>query len=268
MSQSSFSRQVVLAAALALLPFTPALADDPGEPGVERKVRREVVVERSADGGDREIHRQVFVFGGAGEEGEPVRHEFHFALGRAFLGVQAVELTPELRRHFGAPEEAGVLVSRLVDDAPAVAAGLQVGDIVTEVDGESVRSNLGLAQRIARAEPGDSVVLSVYRDGRLETLTATLTERDRRQIDVAPMIWKSGDEGFEFEAFHCEEGDCDAIAKEIRSAIEHVQSPEWQAELERLTSERGELHERLQELENELREVAESLERLTPDEER
>ena len=65
---------------------------------------------------------------------------------RAFLGVEASEMTPELRAHFGAPEDAGVMLSKIVDDSAAQVAGLAVGDIVTRVDADEIASVGGLGR--------------------------------------------------------------------------------------------------------------------------
>ncbi len=100
--------------------------------------------------------------------------------GGAFLGVQLSDLTPELRTHFGVPEDAGVMVGKLVDGSPAFRAGLEVGDIVTAVDGEPVASASALARAIRGHEDGNTVVLEVWRDGQMQKISATLEERERR----------------------------------------------------------------------------------------
>lgn len=132
---------------------------------------------------------------GDGEAGESIRRRVHRVMqqlgehgsrlhprhgGGAFLGVQLSELTPELRTHFGVPEDAGVMVGKLVDGSPAFRAGLEVGDIVTAVDGEPVASASALALAIRGHEDGDTVVLEVWRDGQVQKISATLEERERR----------------------------------------------------------------------------------------
>jgi len=132
---------------------------------------------------------------GDGEAGESIRRRFHRVLkglgehgsrlhlrhgGGAFLGVQLSDLTPELRTHFGVPEDAGVMVGKLVDGSPAFRAGLEVGDIVTAVDGEPIASASALAGAIRDHEDGDTVVLEVWRDGQMQKISAALEERERR----------------------------------------------------------------------------------------
>lgn len=132
---------------------------------------------------------------GDGEVDESVRRRVHRVMkrlgergsrlhlrhgGGAFLGVQLSDLTPELRAHFGVPEDAGVMVGKIVDDSPALRAGLEVGDIVTAVDGEPVASAPALARAVRGREDGETVVLEVWRDGRMQKLSAALEEREEK----------------------------------------------------------------------------------------
>ncbi len=100
------------------------------------------------------------------------------AVMRGFLGVHLTAMTPELRAHMGAPDDAGVLISKVEEDSPAALAGLEVGDVVTAVDQESVGSTRELQHAIASRADGDLATLEIYRDGRLEQITATLGVRE------------------------------------------------------------------------------------------
>lgn len=102
---------------------------------------------------------------------------FRFAVG-GFLGVELTDLTPELRAHFGAPEEAGVLVARVVDDSPAFKAGVEVGDVISAVDGKAVSSSMELAHLIRAKDEGALADLEVWRNGSVLTLTAAVEHRD------------------------------------------------------------------------------------------
>lgn len=141
---------------------------------------------------------------GDGEVGERVRRRVHQVMkrlgdagarlhgrhgGGAFLGVQLSELTPELRTHFGVPDDAGVMVGKVVDGSPALRAGLEVGDIVTAVGDKPVASAAALARAIRGNEDGDTVVLEVWRDGQVQKMDATLEEREREvTMAIAPSV--------------------------------------------------------------------------------
>lgn len=90
---------------------------------------------------------------------------------RGWLGIRAMEIPPKLRVHFGAPENAGVMVSELVEGGPAEAGGLDLGDVIHAVDGEPVPSAAALYELIARSGVGNEVELSIGREGNPLVLT-------------------------------------------------------------------------------------------------
>ena len=122
-------------------------------------------------------------------DGGPMKMKFH-GLGRsgAFLGVGLTDLTPELRSHFGVPDDAGVMVSRVVEDSPAQQAGIEVGDIIALVDSNEVGSARALSRAIGSREEGDTVTLEIWRDGAAQRLSATLEEREGTRMAVMPRI--------------------------------------------------------------------------------
>ena len=98
--------------------------------------------------------------------------------GRAsYIGVSPIRMTPELRRHFGAPKDAGVLVGLVDKDGPAAKAGLKVGDIVTSVDGSQVDSVRDLVRSVRRKKDGETIQIEVIRDRAPKTLTVTVASR-------------------------------------------------------------------------------------------
>ena len=81
-----------------------------------------------------------------------------------YLGVRSIEMTPELRQHFGAPRDAGVMVGSVEPESPAAKAGIQVADILTAVDGEEVGSTRALSRSVRRHKDGDTVKVDLLRD--------------------------------------------------------------------------------------------------------
>ena len=101
-----------------------------------------------------------------------------FGSGGGYLGVGLTELTPELREHFGVPAGTGVMVSKVMDASPALEAGLEVGDIIAGVDGETIDGGWALGKNIRGHAAGEEVVLDVWRDGTARSITATLEESE------------------------------------------------------------------------------------------
>ena len=86
------------------------------------------------------------------------------AIERPFLGVQLAE------------SDDGAQVAGVTDGSPADRAGLQQGDVITEVEGEPATAD-DVRRAVAEREPGDELELTVLRDGETETVTATLGKR-------------------------------------------------------------------------------------------
>lgn len=101
--------------------------------------------------------------------------EYNYVRGRPFLGISAdTRFTKEIADRNREPE--GILVYEVVPLSGAYKAGVKVGDIITEFDGERVTDYDQLVEKINARKPGDTVELKIYRDGETITLQATLGE--------------------------------------------------------------------------------------------
>ncbi|MEA3407515.1 MAG: PDZ domain-containing protein [Chloroflexota bacterium] len=83
----------------------------------------------------------------------------------------------------------GVLVLEVEDGSPADEAGLRVGDIITEVNGEPLRGrslrNTPFGEIIGRYRPGARITLTVYRGGRERELKVRLGEHPEKGGNIA-----------------------------------------------------------------------------------
>lgn len=99
---------------------------------------------------------------------------------RTYLGVYSVDITPEIAKGYELPVSTGTYLyssstySAIVKDSPAAKAGLRDKDIVTAVNGVKVGAAGSLANLIGEYEPGDTVQLTVYRDGGEIAVNVTL----------------------------------------------------------------------------------------------
>jgi len=88
---------------------------------------------------------------------------------RGSLGVAAQTLTPKLAQAFGVHGiYRGALITKTVKSMPAQRAGLTAGDIITEVNGQAVRSATEMRNVLSLIRPGGHVTLTVYHDGKSE----------------------------------------------------------------------------------------------------
>jgi serine protease Do len=96
---------------------------------------------------------------------------------RGRLGVEVQGLTEQLGQYFGTTT--GVLIANVTEDSPAKTAGLKAGDVITKVDGRSVRDANDLTRFISQAS--SEITLTIVRDRREQTVKATLSREDRER---------------------------------------------------------------------------------------
>lgn len=96
---------------------------------------------------------------------------------RAWLGVGIQPLTPALAEQFGVKPEEGVLVAQVFKGWPAEKAGLKKGDIILKVGEEKVESIDELQRAIMFKDVGQTVILTILREGQELVLEATLAKR-------------------------------------------------------------------------------------------
>jgi predicted metalloprotease with PDZ domain len=97
--------------------------------------------------------------------------------GRPLLGVQVEEITAELREHFGADPDTGLLIAKVFAGSPAEEAGIETGDVIVAVDGRAIEESSDI-QRALKGKEGDVVGVEVVRDGRSLALDAELPAYD------------------------------------------------------------------------------------------
>ncbi len=95
---------------------------------------------------------------------------------RGLLGVNIYTVTPDIAKAYGVDEISGALVSQVVPGSAAEQAGIEAGDIVTQVNDEKIKSATELRNAIGLQRAGSKVKLELVRDGRTRNVTAILGE--------------------------------------------------------------------------------------------
>jgi serine protease Do len=97
---------------------------------------------------------------------------------RGSIGIQfRPGLSGAVNRVYGFKN--GVLVQQVQPNGPADKGGLKAGDIITTIDGRSIKDGDDLVNEIASRRPGSSVRLGFLRDGKQSDATVTIGDRDK-----------------------------------------------------------------------------------------
>jgi serine protease DegQ len=95
----------------------------------------------------------------------------------AFIGIQPAQVTAEIARQLGLDQTDGVLVLETVSGGPAARAGIRPGDVIRAVDGKQTASVEDFFAALRARKPGDTVPVTLIRDGRQQDVNVTLAER-------------------------------------------------------------------------------------------
>ena len=105
---------------------------------------------------------------------------------RGWLGVRIQEVTDELAEALGLDEARGALVASLAPDSPAGAAGIQPGDVIVGFDGRPVPQMRDLPRMVAETAVGKTVRVTLFRDGRTQTVKVVLGRLEEQQAALNP----------------------------------------------------------------------------------
>ena len=103
----------------------------------------------------------------------------------ARLGVSVQEVNQAFADSFKLDKPEGALVSTVEKGSPAAKAGLEPGDVIRQVNGQPIVSSGDLPAIIGMAMPGETVKLSVWRQGAPRELTARLANADDKVTKLA-----------------------------------------------------------------------------------
>jgi serine protease Do len=103
------------------------------------------------------------------------------AVSRGWIGVQIQPVTQDIADSMGLKQAEGALVAEPQKDGPAAKAGIASGDVITAVNGQSIKDARELARVIGGLAPGSAVKLDTLRNGKSKVVNLTLGQLPNAQ---------------------------------------------------------------------------------------
>jgi len=97
---------------------------------------------------------------------------------RAWLGIGMRPVDENMAERYKLDRPKGILIDQIMEDSPAQKAGLKVLDILVKVDGKEMNQSNEVQNYIALKNPGDTVILTVVRDGTQKDVQVKLGQRE------------------------------------------------------------------------------------------
>jgi serine protease Do len=99
------------------------------------------------------------------------------------IGIGIADVTPENAKFFDESNATGGVITQVESDSPGAKAGLQIGDVITEIDGQKVSDAGELQVLVGQKQPGTKITLKVLREGKTMSVPVTLEELSDRAAD-------------------------------------------------------------------------------------
>ncbi len=88
--------------------------------------------------------------------------------------MQIAPVTQDIADALGLNEDEGAIVTLPDTDTPAVKAGIQTGDVITAVNGQTIKGPRELARKVAEYRPGTTIDVKVWRNGEARDIKVEL----------------------------------------------------------------------------------------------
>jgi serine protease Do len=109
----------------------------------------------------------------------------HGYVNHAYLGVEVQPVTTGIADSLGLKHARGAIVDQPQPGSPAAKAGIKSGDVITAIDGKSVKDSRDLARTIGMMAPGKTVKVALVHNGEAKTLSVTLAKLPNEQTAMA-----------------------------------------------------------------------------------
>jgi serine protease Do len=133
-----------------------------------------------------------------------------------WLGVQIQDVTRKLAESFNMKKPQGALVARIVPDSPASHADIQIGDIITEFNGQPVESSGDLPPMVGVTPINNSATLKIIRQGETKTVTVKvglLPDQEKKPVKTKTQIKSSNKLGIQVSDLTAEEREALQVPK-------------------------------------------------------
>jgi serine protease Do len=98
----------------------------------------------------------------------------HGTVEHGYLGIGMNDVTPDNAHFFNLQTATGAIVSEVTPDSPASRSGLRPGDVITQLNGETIANGSNLQVAVSEMAPGTQITLGVIRDGKPDTMHLTV----------------------------------------------------------------------------------------------
>jgi len=104
---------------------------------------------------------------------------------RGWLGVQIQDVTRELAESFGMKRPQGALVAKVIPGSPAEKAGLQIGDIITEFNGQAIETSGELPPMVGMTPINQQSTVKIIRQGETKSVSVTVGLLPEQDLKIA-----------------------------------------------------------------------------------
>ena len=104
---------------------------------------------------------------------------------RGLLGVNIYSLTPDMAKSLNIPNTQGVLVSQVTEGSAADKAGIKPGDVITSINGQTIKSNSELRNAIGLSRVGDKLDVAIIRDRKPQHIIAVINDLPQTSAGTA-----------------------------------------------------------------------------------
>lgn len=182
---------------------------------------------------------------------------------RGYMGVHLDDINEQMGEYFGVEDGKGALVTEVVEDSPAAAAGLKAGDVIVQVGENEVDSPAALHKAIADTKPEQQMAVKVVRKGQSKEMSITLGEMPENTFSKQMEFISKGDNHFTVHSAPTmmkhfnNHGGGDVDVRVIRRGGSHDEDFEFHD-----LHEMEEAHQELKEMRSELDKMKEELEKM------